>query len=363
VSEVAGRGVGMDVVNATVTRLGGTLDLDSAPGRGASFTMRLPMTLALSRALLVLVGTQTYAIPLGSVSQILRVERDQIERIGGEQVVRIAERTFPIRHLRDALGIPPEDGPERERLAVVILKVGVSQTALVTDGVLQEREIVIKSLGSHLRHVRGILGATIMGDGSVVAILNPMDLVPQEQRAEIPVVTQRRTELMRALRASETGDLEQPKTVVEMPVAATVIGKPPAAPPRQGRTQQALAVMFVDDSPSVRRVLSNLVVNAGWQPIAAKDGLDALEILQSSPRKPSVILLDVEMPRMDGYELLMAMKEDAALSAIPVVMVTSRAGEKHRRKALSLGASEYVSKPYDDETLSSMIRRLAAGGA
>ncbi|MDQ3652517.1 MAG: response regulator, partial [Acidobacteriota bacterium] len=182
-------------------------------------------------------------------------------------------------------------------------------------------EVVIKSLGNHLRRVRGLMGATLMGDGRVIPILNPTDLVGREM--------------------------------------ATVAASTAHTMPRVADARRTTTVMIVDDSPSVRRVTSNMIKNNGWQFLTAKDGLDALETLQIAAELPHVILLDVEMPRMDGYELLAALKRQEAYRAIPVVMITSRTGEKHRRKALDLGATDYLSKPYDDEMLLNLISSLA----
>jgi chemosensory pili system protein ChpA (sensor histidine kinase/response regulator) len=206
---------------------------------------------------------------------------------------------------------------------VVLLKAGEQEVALVVDRLLGGREIVVKTLGSHVRHLHGVMGATVMGDGTLVLILNPADLVRQPA--------------------------EQPGAPARARTAR-------AAGPAHAR--ESLTVMVVDDSPSVRRVVSNLIKNAGWTPLAAKDGLDALEALHRSTTLPDLLLLDIEMPRMDGYELLSTLKGQAAYRHIPAVMVTSRAGDKHRRKALDLGADGYVVKPYQDEALLETIRQL-----
>jgi chemosensory pili system protein ChpA (sensor histidine kinase/response regulator) len=185
------------------------------------------------------------------------------------------------------------------------------------------REIVIKNLGPHLKRVPCVSGATLMGDGTVVLILNPADLV----RA-----------------AAKVG------TAPVRPAAPSV------GPANRSRTSKS--VLIVDDSPSVRRVLTTLVQRQNWTAIAAKDGMEALEILQRGQATPDVILSDIEMPRMDGYELLSVIRAQANLSHLPVVMITSRSVEKHRKKAMELGASAYVTKPYQDESLVAVIRQL-----
>jgi chemosensory pili system protein ChpA (sensor histidine kinase/response regulator) len=319
VSEVSGRGVGLDIVKTHVQRLKGTLTLDARPGEGTTFTVRLPMTLAITRALLVKAHHETFALPLDSIRQILRLEDEATERVGNETVLRVGSEVFPLVALGKALGLRQPADERVGRRPVVIVHTGTRPVALVVDHLLGGREIVIKTLGTHLRRVVGITGATLMGDGSVVLILNPAELLSQPARPRRPLTTM----------FSGTVDY-----------------------------QDALSVMVVDDSPSVRRVVSNLLKNAGWKAVLAKDGLDALEQLQQAAEPPDLLLLDVEMPRMDGYDLLTALKAQDPLRDLPVVMITSRAGDKHRRKAFELGASAYLVKPYQDEALLDLIRQL-----
>jgi chemosensory pili system protein ChpA (sensor histidine kinase/response regulator) len=318
VSEVSGRGVGLDIVKTNVHKLKGTVTLDSTPGQGATFTIRLPMTLAVTRALLVKAHNETFAIPLDTVTQILRLEREEIEHVGQEPVVRVGGQVYPMLRLGQVLNLKQPADETVQRLPVLILNAGGKQIALVVDQLLTGREIVIKTLGNHLRRIHGVTGATLMGDGSVVLILNPADLI-----------------------------IEAPQPEAWAP------SQPPAE-----RALEALTVMVVDDSVSVRRVVSNLIKSVGWQPMAARDGLEALELVQRSARPPDLILVDIEMPRMDGYELITTLKGQEAYRNIPLVILTSRAGEKHRRKAQELGASDYIVKPYQDETLLNIIRHL-----
>ena len=320
VSEVSGRGVGLDVVKTNVHRLKGTVTLDSDPGQGATFTIRLPMTLAITRALLVQAHRETFAVPLDSVLQILRLGPDEIEHVGQEPVVRIGGQVYPVFYLGKVLNLTQPADETVERFPVLILNTGVKRVALAVDQLVAGREIVIKPLGNHLRRVHGLTGATLMGDGSVVLILNPAELAVEPERPAIRSLT---------------------------PIH-----------PRATAAPEATTVMIVDDSVSVRRVVSNLIKNGGWQPVAAKDGLEAIEIIQRSAQPPDLILVDIEMPRMDGYELMSKLKGQEAYRDVPLVVLTSRAGKKHRRKALDLGASEYVVKPYQDEALLGIIRHL-----
>ncbi len=322
VSEVSGRGVGLDVVQSVVHRLEGSVVTRSNPGQGTTLTIRLPLTLAIIRAILVSSGEQTYALPLSPVRQILRLDPEDLEDLGQESVVRVRDRAYPAVRLSEALGqSAPRDSAPR-RLPCLILDLGERQVALLVDRILEARDVVVKNLGNLLRRVSGVTGATLMGDGSVVLILNPQDLVGIEAR-EQP---------------------RQPRLVTPRPAI------------------RPLEVMVVDDSVSVRRVLSNLLRSQGWNPVTARDGLEALETIERANELPDVILLDIEMPRMDGYELTTTLRTREIYRDIPIVMLTSRAGDKHRKRALDVGATEYLVKPYQDDVLIQLLRRLARRG-
>ena len=197
-----------------------------------------------------------------------------------------------------------------------MLGVGERQIGLEVDGILPSREIVVRDLGTHLANVPGLLGATTLGDGRVVPMLAPADLIERSTIGDAII--------------SEHSPL-------------------PACQPR------CPSVMIVDDSVSVRRVMQNVIGSAGWNPIAARDGAEALEILEQLNRAPDIFLLDVEMPRMNGFELLATLRDRPEFSSTPIIMITSRSGEKHRQQAIDLGCSEYLSKPVHEETLVNII--------
>ncbi|MEZ5402317.1 MAG: Hpt domain-containing protein [Bryobacteraceae bacterium] len=319
VSETSGRGVGMDVVQSAVRALEGTIQVDTRYGKGTTFIIRLPMTLAVLRVLLVRANEETFAVPLGVVNQIMRVEPHNVERIGNKPVVRIGRDVVPVAHLGELLRLPNPPDPSVKRRPVLVMSLGGQRMAVMVDRLMEAREVVVKGLGTLVRKAPGISGATLMGDGSVVLIVNPGELAPGfEESSRI----------------------------------TTRISAETPAPQRK-----ALEVMVVDDSVSVRRVLTNLMKNNGCTVTAAKDGLEALEILQRG-HTPDVILLDIEMPRMDGYELTAAVRANPTLSPLPIVMLTSRSGDKHRKKAFELGATDYLVKPYQEETLLSVMRRV-----
>lgn len=329
VSDISGRGVGLDVVRTALHKMKGTVNLVSRPGEGTSFQLRLPMSLAILRVLMVKVRGESYAVPLAAVTRILRLEPGQLERLGNQQILRLGQQAITAIRLDDALGVKAARAEELSaddlaaaRPPVLVLDIGGQQAAIIVDELMVAREVVVKSLGSLVQRVRGVTGATILGDGSIVLIINA-------------------TELFDAQRGSAL-----------------------ASPARYGQTRRSRGVaqtgydlLVVDDSVSVRRVLTNLFQNQGWRPTAAKDGLDALETLQSGKHFDAV-LLDMEMPRMDGYELLALLRGQPQFASLPVVMLTSRAAEKHRRKAFELGATDFLVKPYQDENLIAVLHRV-----
>jgi len=320
ISEVSGRGVGMDIVKQQVNKLQGTLSLESTPGQGTLLTIHLPMSLSIRRSLLVQCWGERYAIPLSSLKRIIRVPSDQIPAPDAKQEILHEKETYSYMHLGRFMGAVPDEKKYDGNIPLLIVDVGTRFVALQVDEVLGEREVVVKNLGSLLQRVRGITGATVLGDGSVILIVNPLDLVLKGE------------------------------TVPSTPTAHLW------AQSRHERKQ--LTVMVVDDSISFRQVVSNLVEGSGWKALRASDGFAAIEMLQSLEHRPDIILLDVEMPRMDGYELLARLKSRDLWRRIPIIMLTSRAGEKHRLRALELGAAEYIIKPYQDEHMRSTIKRL-----
>jgi chemosensory pili system protein ChpA (sensor histidine kinase/response regulator) len=319
ISEISGRGVGMDVVKSKVNRAGGRIRIDSRPGEGTRMSVRVPMTLAITRVLLVRAGGETFGLPLGAVIQIVRPHPTAIGRVGNERVLVLDGRTYPLRDLADTLGLPrASDAPAVQ--PVLIANLGGRRMALAVDQIVHSRDAVVKSLGTHLRRVRGVWGATLLGDGTVVLILNAADLAGAAD--------------------------EPPARVAARPVVSV------------GHDKQAYTILVVDDSLSMRHVLSQAVKKAGWNPLQARDGLDALEIMHHSNQRPDLVLLDVEMPRMDGYEFLSTMRAQPHYADLPIVMLTSRGGDKHREKASALGATDYMVKPFREDILLETITRL-----
>lgn len=343
VSEISGRGVGLDVVKSTVHRLKGSVYVDSHPGAGTVFTMRLPMTLAVMRALMVKSNGQTFAVPVVGLSQVVKLTPDVLERLGPDQVVRTGGKVYPLLQLSRLINLPPVAPSSGVQLGL-ILTVEDRQVAIAVDETMGGREIVVKNLGNHLRRVHGATGATLMGDGRVVLILNLPELVREVFRPRVQAFDPRKE--------SRTTSASVTRPPAQLPAA-----KAPSAAPA------TLTVMVVDDSLSVRRVLSNRLTAAGWTPLQAKDGLDALEQLQQMQVPPDLMLVDIEMPRMDGYEFISNLRKQREYAHLPVIVLTSRAGQKHRDRAFEVGATEYLVKPYQDEVLLSLVRRLARPNA
>jgi chemosensory pili system protein ChpA (sensor histidine kinase/response regulator) len=317
VTQAAGRGVGMDVVATEVKKLGGGLFIDSTFGKGSRFTIRLPFTLAISQALIVRVAEETYALPLATVEGVVRLPRNIVARHLGKDapLFEYGGQKYRFQHLSSFVGLGLARLPDSDvSMSVVLIRAGEHSTALVTDELVGSREIVVKSLGPQVSGIRGIAGATILGDGRIVIILDMGSLVRSEWRA----------------RPTETVVIDQ----------------------RDRRT----FALVVDDSITVRRVTQRLLERNGMRVLTAKDGVDAVSLLQEN--MPDIILLDIEMPRMDGYEVAAHVRNDARLKHIPIVMITSRVSEKHRARAIELGVDDYLGKPYQESQLLDAIEPL-----
>jgi chemosensory pili system protein ChpA (sensor histidine kinase/response regulator) len=317
VTQSAGRGVGMDVVANEIKQLGGSLQISSVIGQGTNFTIRLPFTLAITQALIVRTGNEVYALPLPTVEGVVRIARAELENLLGESEPRYeyGEQVYRFRHLGMYLGGQSAKLPEDDSFVPVILvRAGEYSAALLVDEMIASQEIVVKSIGPQLASIVGISGATILGDGRIVLILDINALV----RAGAPVV-----ELKNAA----------PTPSDERPLA-----------------------MVVDDSITVRRVMERFLERNGLRVVTAKDGIDAISVLQEA--KPDIILLDIEMPNMDGYEFATHVRNDGRVSDVPIIMITSRVGDKHRARAIEIGVNDYLGKPYQDSQLLEAIRRL-----
>lgn len=317
VTQISGRGVGMDVVHSEVKQLGGSISISSKPGKGTRFALRLPFTVSVNRALMVSVGEDLYAIPLNTIEGIVLLGPQELEKLyaPGANPFEYAGMSYHVRYLGHFLGREYRGNVTQSSAPVVLVRSGEQSIAVHVDSVQGSREIVVKSLGPQFAGVGGISGATILGDGSVVVILDLLALI--RSRGEQPRVTGRR--------------------------GATV----------ESRTR---CVMVVDDSVTVRKVTSRLLERQGMDVLVAKDGVEAVAMLQE--RRPDILLLDIEMPRMDGFEVARQVRHDDHLDGLPIVMISSRTGEKHQERATGLGVNRFLGKPFQESELLETIDQL-----
>jgi len=317
-TQAAGRGVGMDVVATEVKKLGGALHMESTPGQGSRFTIRLPFTLAVSHALIVRISDEYYALPLPTVEGVVRIAREEIQQhmLSDSPSYLYGGHKYRFQHLANFVGMEAGPLPEQEpTLPVVLVRAGELSTGLVAEELIGSREIVVKPVGPQIASIRGVSGATILGDGRIVVILDIGALV----------------------RAGWRGKAQA------------------AAVPRE-RLDRRIVALVVDDSITVRRVTQRLLERNGMRVLTARDGADAVAVMEENV--PDIVLLDIEMPRMDGYEVAAHMRSDERLKRVPIIMITSRVGEKHRARALELGVDEYLGKPYQESQLLEAIAPL-----
>ena len=325
VTQIAGRGVGMDVVNNEIKQLSGSLDINSIEGRSSTFIIRLPLTLSVSQALLVSIHEQNYAIPLSSIESVIQLSRSEADSLYAAAAPRIERggRSYQFVPLSLLLDQPvatlQSDG---DRLPVLLFSAGEINVAMSVESLLGVQEIVVKSVGAQLGRIREISGATILGDGRVVLIMN------------IAALLRRVVALHGTVAAADRLEAEQKIT------------------------HDKVRVMVVDDSITVRKITQRLLERNGMEVITAKDGVDATTVLLEEENIPDIIITDIEMPRMDGYELATLVRNDTQLSDIPIVMITSRTGAKHRDRAEMVGVNRYLGKPFQESDLLATIDSL-----
>ena len=326
VTQISGRGVGMDVVHSEIKQLGGSMFINSVSGSGSEFIVRLPFTVSVNRALMIQIGNDYYAVPLNTIEGIVRVSPFELEHYYSDENARFeyAGEQYRMRYLGTMLDSdtrPKLDGQSLP-LPVVLVRSAEHTVALQVDRLLGSSEIVVKTLGVQFSAVSGVSGATVMGDGSVVVILDPHALIREKLALGMPNATL----------------LEAPEAAPEVP------------------EERERVVMVVDDSVTVRKVTGRFLEREGFRVITAKDGAEALLMLQD--QVPDVMLLDIEMPRMDGFEVASNIRSSSRLSDLPIIMITSRTGDKHRERAFGIGVNKYMGKPYQEERLLSNIHEL-----
>jgi chemosensory pili system protein ChpA (sensor histidine kinase/response regulator) len=311
ITALSGRGIGMDAVRAELHALGGQIEIESEADHGCRFTLRVPMGLASVMVVLVRAGQWRIGLPAALVKQALQMDAATI-RADAQQQIEWQGTTLPLRHLGQTLGdttAPITKG----RVPVVVLSDGEKTIALQLDAIEGQRELIVKHPGPQLSHVQGLAGASVLADGTIALIIHPFRL---------------------------------PETT-----SATALSSSPAS-------EQLVTVLVVDDSLTVRRASQRLLERHGFAVALARDGVEALAHLGNA--SPAVILLDIEMPRMDGFELLATLRNDTRWRDIPVVMITSRMADRHRERAMQLGANAYMGKPYREDELLALLSEMLA---
>ncbi|MFN2644682.1 MAG: Hpt domain-containing protein, partial [Burkholderiales bacterium] len=317
VTELAGRGIGMDVVRTEIQSMGGRIEVTSAPRRGTTFTLYLPLTLAVTHTVMVRAATTLVALSSAHVEQVLRVPAESLVAHYEAGHIDFQGRAYPLHYLRQLLGARAATDIQPQNM-VLLVRSGAHRVAVHVDELLGNREMVVKNIGPQLSRMPGVAGATVLPDGAIVLIVNPVQLA---QLARGPLTRTATPEL--------SGKASRP----------------------------APLVMVVDDSLTVRKITGRLLEREGYRVLAAKDGLDALEQLKGE--LPAIILVDIEMPRMDGFDLTRNVRGDPRTMEIPIVMISSRTAPKHRSRAQELGVNAFLGKPYQESELLQQIASLA----
>jgi chemotaxis protein histidine kinase CheA/ActR/RegA family two-component response regulator len=382
VTDVSGRGVGLDVVNASMQALKGTLSITSVLTEGTTMRLRMPTTLAINESLLFTSGGERFALPLDSILEVSQYNAGQVYSVGGRTAMRLRESLIPLIDLASLL----ELDEEFDRQNVVILADGELRVGLVIGDLIGREEIVVKSLGAHLRNVDYIFAGTILADGGVTLILDPADLIRAvDERSMAAIASASVDEIQPSafvneptLRLREVHPAPSVQVASAKAIAAPAKGADPAPAPapaarkpsRPGaagkptkRPRGEKHILVVDDSVSIRAFVTSVLEAAGYKTTEAFDGLDAVEKLEQESF--DLLLTDLEMPRMHGYELITEVRNNPRLRDLPIVVLTGRMGEKHSRKAMEVGASGFLVKPFEEPELLGLLRKFTsteAGG-
>ncbi len=320
-TQLSGRGIGMDAVQATVTALKGNISISDQAGGGTEFVMRIPTSLVTNHSLIVRCGSERFAIPTSYLQQILPPGTGRATLHGDTETFQLGSTYYPLHSLNTLLGIADET-PKESKTVLITAGTGRTATAIAVDYVQQSAELVVKGLGKYVHHLQGSIGVSVLGDGQVIPVLDLTQLISGE----------------RVYLAGKVIDGQLSPTVLD-----------------DGALRRPV-VLIVDDSLSVRNTLSQLLGDFGYQTLTARDGVEALEMVRKQP--PAVVLTDLEMPRMDGMELVRTLRNNPDTGALPIVMITSRTQAKHRSAAEQAGISAYVTKPFIEEELLDTVSAL-----
>jgi len=326
ITNVSGRGVGMDVVKTNIEKLNGIIEIDSQVGKGTTIKLKIPLTLAIIQALLVGVQEEFFAIPLSSVLETVRITQDDIFLVEGKSVLRLRNEVLSLVKLSDIFGIETTM-EESDNLYVVIIGLADAKIGVVIDRLIGQEEIVIKSLGYYLKGIEGIAGATIRGDGKVTLIVDVAALMQMAKTAHKKVDT------------SKKGAAIAQQAAVK-------------------KTQPSdYKVLIVDDSKTDRSIMKNSIKPLGVTVLEAADGIEALNMIKNSDHPFDACLIDIEMPKMDGYTLASEIRKYNKYRNMPLIAVTSRTGKTDRMRGVEVGMVEYVTKPYSSDYLMNVVKR------
>lgn len=337
-TELSGRGVGMDVVRTETALLGGRISVVSNEGTGTQITIFLPLTLAVTQVVLVRVGVHTIALPSALVAEVQHLKAPVLTQAYNEGHVQSRGNLVSLRYLGHLLELEDTTPMAQRYSPIVVMAQGEERTAIHIDEVIGNREVVVKNIGPQLARVLGISGATVLGSGEVVLIINPIPIAQRFGLSELgalPVAPKQESNLDKEMSGSVKTSISKAASLHTLPV-----------------------VMVVDDSLTVRRISERLLTRAGYQVVLAKDGVDALRQLQEVA--PDVMLVDIEMPRMDGFDLTRNVRSDPRYAKLPIIMITSRTADKHRNVAIQLGVNVFLGKPFQDEELLDHIKNFVS---
>lgn len=322
VTNVSGRGVGMDVVKTNIEKLNGIIDIDSQKGKGTVIKLKIPLTLAIIQALLVGVQEEYYAVPLASVLETVRITKDEIYTVENRSVMRLRDEVLSLVHLGDIFGVEKvfETG---DHAYVVILGLAESKIGVIVDSLVGQEEIVIKSLGEYLKGMEGIAGATIRGDGGVTLIVDVAAIMEMAKNIKV--------------------DLTSSSSMLSSSSSK--------------KSASDYRVMIIDDSKTDRQIMKKSLDPLGVTVVEAGDGVEALNMLRNSDEQYDALLIDIEMPRMDGYTLASEIKKYNKYKNLPLIAVTSRTGKADRMRGVEAGMVEYITKPYSPDYLMNVVKR------
>jgi len=339
-TELAGRGVGLDVVRANLASLNGEIEIETEKGFGSRFTLKVPLTLIISQALFIRCGKSTFAFPLAFVEEIRRVRAEEIEEVGGKLLTKVRDVVTEVVRLDEQLGIDTVE-PVNGWYRMVIVNVASRQVGIVVEEVIRKDEIVIKSLGEYMRNVKLFPGATIAPDGNLILLIDVNRLVAGESIEHRPLMTSATAARIFAPGATAVAKGTIPKAAID-------------------EVHPEKVVVLADDSISVRKFVGRMLEKAGYRVRLAADGLEALEIVTQF--KCDLVITDLEMPRTNGYELMTHMRQHAETRSVPVMVVTSRAGAKHRERAIKEGAIQFLTKPVQEDQFIAVVEEIIGPG-